>query len=232
MDECPSEEPEAEGESLNQIAPEEPTGLVAETVHPLETEALHRRGCARLIPDEEAERHSGADEPGSGHLGSEQGDQVFLLRKAEPKQHQGGLCDVEHFLNPVKLPRIVFESKRRAVGVDAGKTGKLRSESLGCSRRDAGIPPQEKDGHSSLGGRLWQAKYEIAPSDPLGHRCAGQSRSPNDRHPIRNAMAGGEDQLSACEIRSESPQDFEIRRYDPPALPCSDPIQEEVHKRA
>ena len=175
MDQCPSEKPEPERETLNEVPPEQSTGLVPEAVHPLETEALERNGCARLLPREEAERYPHAHEPGLGHLVSQQANQPLLFRKAKADEDQRRLCVQKRLLDPFQLLRIVLESKWGAVGLHALKTGIPSLEPPRGGRGHAGIPTEEKDRPPDLGSRLRQTQDEVAATNPFRHGRTGQA---------------------------------------------------------
>ncbi len=144
MSQRPGKKPEAERETLNDIPPEQSTGLVPKAVHPLETQALQDSWCARLLPGEEAERYPHAHEPGLGQLVAEPADQLFLLRKAKTNQDQRRPCAPKRLLDPVQLLRIVLVSKWGAVGFHALKTRIPSPEPPRGGRGHAGVPTEEK----------------------------------------------------------------------------------------
>ena len=217
----PAEEPEPERDSVDNVAPEQPTRFVQEPVHPLQAQSLQRGRRARLLLGEEAEGDSNSHEPGPGQLGSEQPDQPLLLRKSEPHQHQRRLRAPKRLL-------ILSSSAGSCSNPKGGSTtplprGRGQASSARRRRRPPRDSPQQEHGQPRAGGCPRQAQHQVAargPSPATACRPAARPRR-SAGHRQRDEWRPGS--ARGSRDRGEPAKDVEIRGDDPATVPARAP---------
>jgi hypothetical protein len=145
-------QPHAERHTDNDVPPEEPPGLLAEAVQPLQPDLLHPPWRPPHVTAQEAEAVTDPQPPGRRQGGPQQRDQAFLLWGAERHVDDVGAGRGQRIAELAHDALVLLESEGRTVSPRDLQSRIAALEHLGSALGRAGCAAEHKDRSPATGG--------------------------------------------------------------------------------